>query len=55
MSFAVPDPHSVHVEVSATASESEVEAAIHEALYSNFVDLTSPAKDELIIHVKFGP
>jgi hypothetical protein len=54
MSFTAPDPHTVHVEVGADASESDVQAAIDQALSAKFTDLTSPSKDEIIIHVKFG-
>lgn len=54
MSFKVPDPHTVHVEVAANASASEVRKAIDEALSEKFTDLTKPSKDQIIIHVKFG-
>jgi hypothetical protein len=53
--FQIPDPHTVHVQVDAKAKQHEVEEAIKKALASKFTDLSPPATNELIIHVKFGP
>ena len=54
MSYTAPDPHTVHVEVAADASKSDVQTAIDRALKAKFTDLTTPSKNEIIIHVKFG-
>lgn len=53
--YQIPDPHTVHVQVDAKATKHDVEEAIEKALASRFTDLSPPATNELIIHVKFGP
>ena len=52
--YQIPDPHTVHVQVGANASEAEVEAAIQDALHSQFTNLSPPTTFEVIIHLKFG-
>jgi hypothetical protein len=53
--FKIPDPHSIHIEVSAKATKKEVEEAIENALNSKrFTDLIPLPTDTLLIHIKFG-
>jgi hypothetical protein len=52
--FEIPDPHSIHIEVS-KATKKDIEEAIEKALNSKkFTDLIRLPTDTLVIHIKFG-